>query len=46
MELVLESGVQPIRAKKARYYEDRRLQERILPRPLLTDLVKKPPKAQ
>jgi len=42
-ELVLVSGVQPIRAKKARYYEDRRLQERILPPPL--QLERKPPKA-
>lgn len=32
-ELVLVSGVPPIRAKKARYYEDRRFQERILPSP-------------
>ena len=30
------AGVPPIRAKKARYYEDRRLQERILPPPTLT----------
>src|SRR5262245_5261979 len=42
-ELVLVSGVQPIRAKKARYYEDRRLQDRILPPPM--QLRKKPPKA-
>jgi type IV secretion system protein VirD4 len=33
-EIVLVSGVHPILAKKARYYEDRRLQERILPPPL------------
>ena len=32
-ELVLVSGCQPIRAKKARYYEDRELQARILPPP-------------
>src|SRR5712691_383363 len=32
-ELVLISGCHPIRAKKARYYEDRRLQARILPPP-------------
>jgi type IV secretion system protein VirD4 len=32
-ELVLVSGVYPILAKKARYYEDRRLQERILSPP-------------
>jgi type IV secretion system protein VirD4 len=30
-ELVLVSGVPPIRAKKARYYEDFRLTERLLP---------------
>ena len=40
-ELVLVSGIHPILAKKARYYEDRRLQERILPPPSLADLVKK-----
>ncbi len=32
-ELVLMSGCPPIRAKKARYYEDRRLTERLLPSP-------------
>ncbi|WP_422035552.1 conjugal transfer protein TraG [Reyranella sp.] len=32
-ELVLVSGCPPIRAKKARYYEDRRLTERLLPSP-------------
>ena len=32
-EIVMVSGVHPIRAKKARYYEDARLQERILPPP-------------
>jgi type IV secretion system protein VirD4 len=32
-ELVLVSGCPPIRAKKARYYEDRQLQARILPPP-------------
>jgi type IV secretion system protein VirD4 len=32
-ELVLVSGCHPIRAQKARYYEDRRLQARILPPP-------------
>jgi type IV secretion system protein VirD4 len=32
-ELVLVSGLAPIRAKKARYFEDRRLTERILPPP-------------
>jgi type IV secretion system protein VirD4 len=44
-ELVLVSGVHPLLAKKARYYEDRRLQERILPPPPLADLVKKLPTA-
>ena len=34
-ELVLVSGIPPIRAKKARYYEDRRLTERVLPPPVL-----------
>jgi type IV secretion system protein VirD4 len=34
-ELLLISGVHPIRARKARYYEDRRLSERILPPPIL-----------
>ena len=32
-ELVLVSGVPPIRARKARYYEDIRLTERVLPPP-------------
>jgi type IV secretion system protein VirD4 len=32
-ELVLVSGLPPIRAKKARYYEDIRLTERVLPPP-------------
>jgi len=44
-ELVLVSGIHPILAKKARYYENRRLQERILPPPPLADLVKKLPTA-
>ena len=42
---MLVSGVHPIRARKARYYEDRRFQERILPPPPLADLVKKLPTA-
>jgi type IV secretion system protein VirD4 len=33
-ELVLVSGCHPIRAKKARYYEDHQLQARILPPPM------------
>ncbi|MEJ1978623.1 MAG: conjugal transfer protein TraG [Acetobacteraceae bacterium] len=36
-ELLLVSGVYPVRAKKARYYEDRQLTERILPPPVLGD---------
>jgi type IV secretion system protein VirD4 len=32
-ELVLVAGVPPIRAKKARYFEDPRLTERVLPPP-------------
>jgi type IV secretion system protein VirD4 len=35
-ELVLVSGCQPIRAKKARYYEDAELKSRILPPPRLS----------
>src|SRR5215469_16609032 len=35
-ELVLVSGCNPIRAKKARYYEDRELKARILPPPPLS----------
>jgi type IV secretion system protein VirD4 len=34
-EIVMVSGIHPIRAKKARYYEDVRFQERILPPPAL-----------
>jgi type IV secretion system protein VirD4 len=37
-ELVLVSGVPPIRAKKARYFEDPRLTERVLPPPKLGPL--------
>jgi hypothetical protein len=32
-EIVMVAGVHPIRAKKARYYQDRRLSERIMPAP-------------
>ncbi len=32
-EIVMVAGIPPIRAKKARYYEDRRFQERVLPPP-------------
>jgi type IV secretion system protein VirD4 len=34
-EIVMVSGLHPIRAKKARYYEDARFQERIAPPPVL-----------
>jgi len=34
-EIVMVSGVHPIRARKARYYEDGRFQERVLPPPVL-----------
>jgi type IV secretory pathway TraG/TraD family ATPase VirD4 len=32
-EIVMAAGVHPIRAKKARYFEDRRFKERIVPSP-------------
>ncbi len=35
-EIVMVAGTPPIRAKKARYFEDRRLQARILPPPVLS----------
>ncbi|RAZ88864.1 conjugal transfer protein TraG [Mesorhizobium hawassense] len=35
-EIVMVSGAPPIRAKKARYHEDTRFKERILPPPVLT----------
>ncbi|HWW88179.1 MAG TPA: conjugal transfer protein TraG, partial [Vicinamibacterales bacterium] len=35
-ELVLVSGLPPVRAQKVRYYEDRRLASRVLPPPELT----------
>lgn len=34
-EIVMVSGLHPIRAQKARYYEDARFQERIIPPPTL-----------
>jgi type IV secretion system protein VirD4 len=37
-EIVMVSGTPPVRAKKARYYEDARLTERVLPPPTLTML--------
>lgn len=36
-ELVLVSGLAPIRAKKLRYYEDRNFTARLLPAPVLSD---------
>ncbi|PKU22995.1 conjugal transfer protein TraG [Telmatospirillum siberiense] len=35
-EIVMVSGIHPVRAKKARYYEDDRLRERVLPPPTRT----------
>ena len=35
-EIVMVAGIPPIRAKKVRYYDDRRFQERILTPPTLT----------
>jgi len=37
-EIVMVAGVAPIRAKKVRYYEDRRFQERLLPPPDIATL--------
>ncbi len=37
-EIVMVAGTPPIRAKKARYFEDRRFQERIAPPPALAKL--------
>ncbi|RJT21637.1 conjugal transfer protein TraG [Chakrabartia godavariana] len=43
-EIVMVAGTPPIRAKKARYFEDVRLQERILPPPALPSVpVTNPP---
>jgi type IV secretion system protein VirD4 len=36
-QLVLVSGLPPIRAKKLRYYEDRNFRERVLPAPTLAE---------
>ena len=41
-ELVLVSGVPPIRAKKARYFEDPRLTERVLAPPAVSEQVDAP----
>ncbi len=35
-EIIMVAGTPPVRAKKARYYEDARFKERILPPPVLT----------
>jgi len=43
-EIVLVSGCPTIRAKKVRYYQDRRLKERILPPPRLSSAATSPPK--
>ena len=37
-EIIMVAGTPPVRAKKARYYEDARFKERILPPPTLTAL--------
>ncbi|WP_234050572.1 MULTISPECIES: conjugal transfer protein TraG [unclassified Xanthobacter] len=42
-ELLLVAGVPPVRAKKARYYEDARFKERILPPPKATRTPITPP---
>src|SRR3546814_9741599 len=44
-EIVMVAGTPPIRASKARYYEDRRLTEAILPQPDLSIQTKPPPVA-
>ncbi|MCD1635449.1 conjugal transfer protein TraG [Martelella mediterranea] len=36
-EIVMVAGISPIRAKKVRYFEDRRFEERILPPPSIAD---------
>jgi type IV secretion system protein VirD4 len=36
-ELVLAAGVPPVRARKLRYYEDRKFAQRVTPPPMLTD---------
>ena len=41
-EIVMVAGTPPIRAKKARYYEDKRLAERILPPPRLATTPRQP----
>jgi type IV secretion system protein VirD4 len=41
-EIVMVAGVQPIRAKKARYYQDRRMTARLQPPPKATPDAKQP----
>jgi type IV secretion system protein VirD4 len=41
-EIVMVAGVQPIHAKKARYFEDRRFRERVLPPPDLSVQIEPP----
>ena len=41
-EIVMLAGIPPLRAKKARYFEDRRLTERVLPVPKPSDPGDKP----
>lgn len=42
-EIVMVAGTPPIRAKKARYFQDPRLQERILPPPALVKAMRGSP---
>ncbi len=44
-EIVMVSGLHPIRAKKARYFADPRLAERVLPPPKLGDAAKVSPQS-
>ena len=41
-EVVMVAGIPPIRARKARYYEDERFAERILPPPALQRVAESP----
>jgi len=41
-EIVMVAGTPPIRAKKARYFEDKRLAERVLPPPKLAAKTQQP----
>lgn len=44
-EIVMVAGVPPIRAKKARYFEDKRFMERVLPPPAVSSLLRKDDKS-